>query len=123
MHTGRVAVNPIQRWAEGRLLDTMTRSAAAGHDCNSLVRRPSGPGQQRGVICVCSCGWESSPRKPMGAALAGLWHATEVCAVLDERKRLDLVEWSAAPDSKTLRHLLRQPQDGVSRRTSHPEAS
>lgn len=98
----------IRRWSEQRLIDTIARAAAAGHDCNDLHNTKAG------TVCVCTCGWQSTPRRQVAAAVAGLWHASEVCAALDERKRLDLVEWSDAPDSKTLRHLLRQPQDATS---------
>lgn len=108
------------RWIDERVITVISRAAAAGHDVNDLRRRPSGPGVQGGTYAECSCGWSSTPRgRTSMAAAAGLWHALEVVSVLDERKRLDGVEWTPAPPTTRLLAAL----DGVSLLTSHDEAS
>lgn len=108
----------LSRWSTDKIAGDLARAAAAGHDVNSLVTLPSAPGQQQGTYAVCTCGWRSTPRRPVAAAAAALWHALDVGAALDERKRLDGVEWSDAPSSAKLRQLLAK-SDGVSLVGSH----
>ena len=91
--------------SEAKLRRDLARAAAVGHDVDHLETVQRGtPGTNHGTRAVCSCGWMSTPRKKIAAAAAAYWHALEVCAVLDERGRLDLVEWSAAPSSRQGRH-------------------
>jgi hypothetical protein len=101
-------------WSRAKTVEAIDRAAAAGHDVNRLVTIPRGtPGTSRGTMAVCSCGWSSTPRgRKILAASAGLWHAMEVCAVLDERRVLDGVEWSTAPPSNRL-HTASQRHGSV----------
>jgi hypothetical protein len=107
--------------AEEKLRSDLARAAAAGHDVDRLELVPRGTsGTNHGTRAVCTCGWISTPRgRKTIAALAGLFHAQEVCRVLDERGRLDGVEWSAAPNSSALHHQSakrsREDAQGVSR--------
>lgn len=90
--------------AAEKLRRDLARAAAAGHDVNRLETiRKGTPGMNAGTTAVCSCGWRSTPRgRKAIAASAAYWHALQVCEVLDERGRLDLVEWSDAPSSPRL---------------------
>jgi hypothetical protein len=87
----------------------LVRAAAAGHDVDRLLTvRKGTPGLSAGTCAVCSCGWMSTPRgRKVLAAAAGYWHALEVVQVLEERGRLDGVEWSDAPSSDTLHRQSR----------------
>jgi hypothetical protein len=120
-------VSRLRDWSQDKTIEAIARAAAAGHDVNRLVTIPRGtPGTNHGTMAVCSCGWTSSPRgRKVIAASAGLWHAMEVCSVLDERKRLDGVEWSAAPSSPALHNLSIARSGPATRRRSRsaPAAS
>lgn len=110
----------LQRWSVDQVAGVLARAAAAGHDVNELraIRRGT-PGSSHGTIAVCTCGWTSTPRRPATAALAAMFHAHEVCAILDDRKHLDGFEWTAAPASPALRSLMTR----TDLPTSHHEAS
>jgi hypothetical protein len=113
-------VNRFAKWSKAKTLETFARAEAAGHGPMLLDRRPP-PGHkiQKGTRATCPCGWSSTPRqKNLVALLAGMWHALEVCQVLDERQVLDGVEWSIAPPTAQLLHEL----SGVSLETSHKAA-
>lgn len=111
--------------AQRRLADALERAAAAGHDVNRLVTIPPGtPGTQRGTMAVCSCGWTSTPRaRRVIAATAATFHALEVCEVLDERKRLDGVEWTAAPSTPRLHRLGAEGARHAAQDPASPELS
>jgi hypothetical protein len=99
-----VTMGKVNAWAQEKIVRDLARAAAAGHDVNHLEHvRKGTAGANAGHRAVCTCGWTSTPRgRRVIAAMAGLWHAQEVCAVLDERRDLDLVEWSEAPSSSAL---------------------
>ena len=101
-----------------KFLETLARAAAAGHDVDVVpVRHLTGKHLSgAGTKAKCTCGWESSVRsRRVRAVLAAVYHALEVCLVLDERGRLDLVEWSAAPNA----HVLHQGVEEALERTRH----
>lgn len=82
------------------------RAEAAGHAFTDFI-----PAKQ-GHIARCSCGWEATPRgRKVAVAAAAYWHVLDVCGALNERKRLDLVEWSAAPSSGWLRNGVQAEQE------------
>ena len=91
--------------AKQRVERDFARAAEAGHDAYSLLRVPRGTsGTNHGVVAQCSCGWTATPRgRKVVAASAAYWHVLEVCHVLDERRRLDGIEWSQAPATPALR--------------------
>lgn len=88
----------LRDYSQSKAALDLGRAAAAGHRLDAFERT------RQGQYAVCSCGWESTPRgRRVATAAAAYWHALEVCAVLDERGRLDLVQWSQAPSSPALR--------------------
>ena len=107
-----------------KMLRDIARAAAAGHDANRLeTTRKGTPGVQHGTRAICSCGWESTPRaRKVLAASAAYYHVLEVCSVLDQRGRLDLVEWSAAPTSGSL-HRASKARGHADSAPASPKAS
>ena len=107
-HTGSVKQR-VSAWANAKVVGEFARAHEAGHGPIDFDPRPaSGTGRQQGYRAVCPCGWSSTPRRSkVVAASAGYWHVLEVCQVLDERRELDGIEWSAAPPTPKLRHELR----------------
>jgi len=87
--------------------DAFARAAAVGHDASQMVNvRRGESGTNAGWVAVCSCGWRSTPRgRKVVTASAAYFHVLEVGQVLDERRELDGVEWSAAPRTPALRSL------------------
>jgi hypothetical protein len=90
--------------ARERIEAAFARAAAHGHSAMDMANVRSGtPGSSRGWVAFCSCGWQATPRgRKAVAASAAYFHVLEVGQVLDERGRLDGVEWSAAPATPTL---------------------
>lgn len=101
----------LSDWSREKVAREFARSAAAGHEFGDF--QPTRQGQ----YAACSCGWQSTPRgRKVATASAAYWHVLEVCAALDDRRRLDLVEWSDAPSAPALRHgveAVRQRREGA----------
>jgi hypothetical protein len=103
-HTGSVA-SRVERAARSYVLGKFARAESHGHGPINLESRTETGKRQSGYRAVCSCSWSSTMRSSKKyALLAAVWHVTEVCDVLDQRKRLDGVEWSAAPPTRRLLH-------------------
>jgi hypothetical protein len=91
--------------AQERIEAAFARAASFGHSAMQLKNvRKGTSGTNAGWVAFCTCGWEASPRgRKVVASSAAYFHVLEVCEALDQRKRLDLVEWSAAPATPQLR--------------------
>jgi len=104
-HTGRMG--RVTNYSRQIAVRDFGRAEDAGHVFSEFIRANQGCS-----IARCSCGWEATPRRrKVAVAAAAYWHVLEVCRALDERKKLETVEWSDAPSSPALRHGVAATQE------------